>query len=107
MNAAEVAAFSRTYGVIGEAERRTFPLARSTMKASGDGSDRWTIVGHASVFGQPSTELRSALGSFTEYVMPGAFDAVLQRRPDCVLTWDHDTQKPLARSSAGSLELTS
>jgi HK97 family phage prohead protease len=103
---ADLAAFRRTYGVLGDTERRTFSLAKATMTPSGRGDARWNIVGHASVFGSPSVEMRSALGNFTEYVMPGAFDKVLARQPDVLLLWDHDTSLPLARTTAGNLELT-
>src|SRR5207248_2463758 len=65
------------------------------------------IIGHAAVYRQPSVEMRSTAGSFTEYIAPGAFDAVLRGKPDCLATWDHDTRYVLGRTTNGSLELSS
>lgn len=97
--------FRSLYGTLGEAERRTFALARGKVTNTAQG-DRLKIVGHASVFGSPSVEMQSRAGAFTEFIQRGAFDAVLARKPDCLLLWDHDTRYPLARTAAGSLELS-
>lgn len=106
MTEAELRAFRRAYGVPGEAERRTFKLARAQVKNSGDGSGRLKVVGHAAVFNSNSVELRSAHGRFIERIDPHAFDNVLSRDPDVLLTWDHETTLPLARTTAGTLELS-
>ncbi len=98
--------FRTLYGTLGETERRTFALARGKVTNTAQG-DRLKIVGHASVFGSPSVQMQSRAGTFTEYITRGAFDAVLARKPDVLLLWDHDTRYPLARTAAGSLELTS
>jgi uncharacterized protein len=97
--------FRSLYGTLGETERRTFTLARGKVTNTATG-DRLKIVGHASVFGSPSVEMVSRAGAFTEYIQRGAFDAVLARKPDCLLLWDHSTLHPLARTTAGTLELT-
>lgn len=97
--------FRSQFGTLGEAERRTFTLARGQVKNSQSG-DRLKIVGHASVFGSPSVEMVSRAGAFTEYIQRGAFDSVLARKPDVLLLWDHSTLHPLARTAAGTLELT-
>ncbi len=97
--------FRTLYGTLGEAERRTFALARGKVTNTAQG-DRMKIIGHASVFGSPSVEMVSRGGAFTEFIQRGAFDNVLSRKPDVLLLWDHDTRYPLARTSAGSLELS-
>jgi uncharacterized protein len=101
------AEFRRGYGTLGDVERRTFALAHARAKDSGSGDGRLHIVGHAAVFNSPSVELRSPYGNFVEYIAPHAFDDVLASNPDCVLTWDHLTDKALARTTAGTLELSS
>lgn len=92
-------------GQLGEIERRTVRLERGKVTASGDGSGRLKVVGHASVYDSPSVEMRSKLGSFTEYIAPGAFDHILSRKPSVVFNWDHESRWPLASTDAGTLEL--
>lgn len=107
MRDSELRAFQRTYGLLGERERRTVPLGSgSRIAPTGNGDGRLKVIGHASVFNSPSVEMRSKYGSFTEFIAPHAFDAVLSRNPDVLLTWDHDTSLPLARTTAGTLELS-
>jgi HK97 family phage prohead protease len=103
----DLQAFRRTFGELGERERRTFPLGNgSKVAVVGNDPDRLKVVGHAAVFNSPSIELRSRdRGSFVEFIAPNAFDTVLRSNPDVVLTWDHDTRYPLARTTAGTLEL--
>jgi HK97 family phage prohead protease len=96
---------SSPLGELGEIERRTVRLERGKVTASGDGSGRLKVVGHASVYNSPSVEMRSRLGSFVEYISPGAFDDVLSRSPSVVFNWDHDSRWPLASTDAGTLEL--
>lgn len=103
---ADLQAFRRTFGALGETERRTFPLARASVKQSGSGDGRLKIVGHAAVFNSPSVEMMSPFGSFIERIAPHAFDVVLRTSPDVLLLWDHDTRYALARTTAGTLELT-
>lgn len=49
--------------------------------------------------------MNSPAGPFIEYVHPRAFDNVLARSPDVLLTVDHDTRYTLARTN-GTLELS-
>lgn len=100
--------FRRTFGELGERERRTFKLGSgSKVAAVGDDPSRLKVVGHAAVFNSPSIALRTREGgSFIEFIAPTAFDNVLRSNPDVVLTWDHDSRYPLARTTAGTLELT-
>jgi HK97 family phage prohead protease len=101
-----LADFRRAFGTLGETERRTFPLANGRVKNTGTGDGRLKVIGHAAVFNSPSVELSSRAGTFTEYIAPGAFDAVLRSEPDVLLLWDHNTLYPLARTTADTLELT-
>jgi HK97 family phage prohead protease len=103
---ADLPAFRRTYGVVGDKERRVVPLERVKMTNTGNGDGRLKVIGHAAVFNSPSVEMRGPVGSFIERIHPRAFDNVLRRNPDVVLTWDHNTLYPLARTSAGTLELS-
>ena len=107
---AEVRSFQRTFGMFGDVERRTFTHSATMRKAGTEASGRndgsIQIKGHAAVFGQPSVEMRSQLGNFTEYIDPSAFDNVLKRNPDVILDWDHDTRWVLARTANGTLELS-
>jgi uncharacterized protein len=96
----------------GQSERRTFTLdhakarlARTGGKGLADG--KLQVVGHAAVYNRPSVEMSSHKGSFIEHIAPNAFDKVLRSRPDVLLTWDHETSLVLARTYAGTLELSS
>ena len=58
------------------------------------------IEGYAAVYNKLSEDL----GGFREKVAPGAFRKAL-KRSDTVMLWNHDSNIPLARVSAGNLEL--
>ena len=105
MRESEIREFRARYGVLGEAEKRSFSLTGASVKNTGDGSDRLKVVGHAAVFNSPSVEIQSRYGAFIERISPRAFDAVLATNPDTLLTWDHSTLHPLARTN-GTLELS-
>lgn len=75
---------------------------RAEVRASGAGQDYYTVRGHAAVFAK-TTEL---FPGFTEEVAPGAFKRVLSSNPDVFLLVAHDLSRPLARTMAGSLELS-
>lgn len=99
------------FGVFGELERRSFTHTVGEMRNSGtpetgtnDGT--FQVIGHAAVFGKPSVEMMSPLGVFTEYINARAFDPVLARLPDVLLTIDHDPGKTLARTTAKTLDLS-
>jgi HK97 family phage prohead protease len=102
----DLVAFARTYGSPGERERRTVPLTQARARTSGGGDGRLKISGHAAVFDTPSVEMRTSYGRFVEFIDRHAFDHVLTKQPDVLLTWDHSTTLPLARTSAGTLELS-
>ncbi|MGO4637234.1 HK97 family phage prohead protease [Mesorhizobium sp. 2RAF45] len=60
------------------------------------------ISGYAVVF---NTE--TLIGSFREKVARGAFDKSLQEYPDVLALWNHDYDRPLGRTSSGTLDLRS
>lgn len=80
-------------------ETRYFTL--SELRAETEGDTR-KISGYASVFNSFSEPIG---GMFREIVRPGAFRKTIAEG-DQVLLWSHDTAKPLARKSAGTLALT-
>lgn len=108
---AEVTTFRDRYGEFGLVERRSFPFQLATAKRAGtpesgrnDGSLQ--VIGHAAVFGKPSVEMNSPFGTFTEYMDPSAFNNVLSRGGDVLLTWDHDSRWILGRTGNNTLELS-
>jgi Escherichia/Staphylococcus phage prohead protease len=59
------------------------------------------IRGYAAVFDSPSEDM-----GFREVIEPGAFRrALADPNTDVVLNWQHDSAQPLARQSAGNLQL--
>lgn len=78
--------------------RRTFPI---TELRADDTSEGRKISGYASVFDSYSEPIS---GLFREIVRPGAFRKTLGEG-DQILLWSHDTGKPMARKSAGTLNL--
>jgi len=58
------------------------------------------VQGYAAVYNKLSEDL----GGFREKIKPGAFKDAL-KRSDTVMLWNHDPNIPLARVSAGNLEL--
>ena len=76
--------------------RRVFPLE---VRKTGDDGEM-LIEGHAAVFNSEVT-----IGDwFREIIRPGAFTKTLSER-DQVMLWNHDSGKPLARKSTGTLTL--
>ncbi|TIS53033.1 MAG: HK97 family phage prohead protease [Mesorhizobium sp.] len=61
------------------------------------------ISGYAVVFNRETT-----VGDvFREKIAPGAFDKSLRERPDILALWNHNYDRPLGRTSSGSLDLRS
>lgn len=82
----------------GPGERRTVAVP---VELRARPEDR-TVSGHAAVFDEEAD-----IGSFVEEVAPGAFrDALNRAGADVLLLWSHDAAQPLARQSAGTLELS-
>lgn len=95
--------FERRCGTFGDLERRSLPFTDGQVEVrdSGEGSDAYTVKGHAAVFNRKSLDL----GGFQEIIAPGAFDNVLDRTPHVLLLWDHDTRYQLASTKTNRLEL--
>lgn len=108
--AAQLRSLEHAYGVFGDVEKRTFRtsaelrVAGTTTTGTNDGTIQ--VIGHAAVFGQPSVEMMSPFGMFTEYIDSRAFNDVLKRGSDVILTWDHDTRYVLGRTVNRTLELS-
>ncbi len=60
------------------------------------------LVGHAAVFNKLSVDL----GGFREQIQPGAFAKTLKDSSDIPALWNHNSDKPLARTGNGSLVLS-
>lgn len=80
-------------------ETRTVTLVLDT-EARGEGGEL-KVSGHAAVFDSLSHDL----GGFREQIRPGAFAKAI-KRGDAFLLWGHERNTPLARVSAGNLELS-
>lgn len=61
-----------------------------------------TFVGTAVVYDSPSELI---FGMFREYIKPGAFDKCLAKKPDVMCFRDHNPERILGRTSAGTLKL--
>ena len=61
-----------------------------------------TITGYAAVFDSASEDL----GGFTEFIADGAFDDVLSGNPDVRGLSNHDSNRLLGRTSAGTMRLS-
>jgi Escherichia/Staphylococcus phage prohead protease len=77
-------------------ELRSVPLLE--LEAPGDGS---TFSGYAAVFDEDAD-----LGGFTESVSRGAFRKVLAEGRNIPMLWNHNPDKPLAMTEAGTLTLS-
>jgi HK97 family phage prohead protease len=73
------------------------PVARHLR----DDSGATMLSGLAIVFNSASLDL----GGFTEYVKPAAIDRSLANGSDVLWLWNHDSNLPIGRRSAGTLDL--
>jgi uncharacterized protein len=65
-------------------------------------SDGMRLEGYAALFDSRSENL----GGFTETIRPGAFRASLKARNDIKLLWNHNSDKVLGSTRAGTMTLT-
>ena len=90
-------------------ERRFLMLGEMPKKLafvkSRSSAGNMKFKGYAARYSSTSNDL----GGFREILAPGAFDKVLSRRskPDVVLTYNHNSDMLLARTSSGTLRLAS
>ncbi|MHA2069856.1 MAG: HK97 family phage prohead protease [Candidatus Thorarchaeota archaeon] len=80
-------------------ERRYLVFSDAELRIIGDEDDP-VIEGYAAVYNKLSEDL----GGFREKIAPNAFRNAL-KRTDTVMLYNHDPNYPLARVSAGTLEL--
>ncbi len=80
-------------------ERRYLVFTDAELRIIGDEDDP-VIEGYAAVYNKLSEDL----GGFREKIAPNAFKDAL-KRTDTVMLYNHDPNYPLARVSAGTLEL--
>ena len=91
--------FERRFLMLGEMPKKlAFVKSRSS-------AGNMKFRGYAARYSSTSNDL----GGFREILAPGAFDKVLARRskPDVVLTYNHNSDMLLARTSSGTLRLAS
>jgi hypothetical protein len=84
-------------GASAEPERRYFPFEQTMRASEEDG--KLIIEGYAIVYNQ-----YAPIFSFREIIRPGAATEVLKSADELVL-WDHESSQPMARRSAGTLEV--
>jgi HK97 family phage prohead protease len=85
-----------------KSERRTVHLEDVEWRDSvASGEPKLIVRGHGAVFNRLSLDL----GGYRERVEPGAFTDVLDRNPDALLNWDHNTTLSLARTRSSKYKL--
>jgi HK97 family phage prohead protease len=80
-------------------ERRSIKARVRTFRAEGDDVPKKISLRI------PYNSLSEDLGGFREMIAPGAFTRCLRDNSEVMSYWNHDTSKPLARRSNGSLSL--
>src|SRR5258705_12398593 len=75
-------------------------LGTHELRASKSG-DKMVVKGYAATYGTLSKDL----GGFRERIAPGAFRRILSTSPDVVMTFNHDLNTVLGRTTAGTLRL--
>ena len=80
------------------AERRFMPFA-GAMRAVGSDDGAMIIEGYPIIY-----NVYAPLWGFREIIRPGAATEALKRSDELVL-WDHESSQPMARRSAGTLEV--
>lgn len=83
-----------------EKEKRVFDFTDIEIRELPDGETR-QIDGYAATYGNYSQDL----GGFIEIIERGFFDEVLEN--DVLSLWNHNSDKPLGRTSSGTLSISS
>jgi uncharacterized protein len=76
-------------------------LGTHELRASKSG-DKMVVKGYAATYNTLSKDL----GGFRERIAPGAFRRILSTNPDVVMTFNHDVNSVLGRTTAGTLRLS-
>ncbi len=87
-------------------QERRFINARLEIRQAGD--DGPALIGYAALFSRPGEKqgLSGDLGGWRERCSPTAFDRALKDpNLDCSMLFNHNPDKPIARTRAGSLKL--
>jgi uncharacterized protein len=88
-------------------ERLTFDLVRVMMTRAAKGDDGpGTFVGHAAVFNKRAPIGDPKTWGFWEEIDPHAFDRALAEEQDVRFLVDHDPSRLLARTTSGTLDLS-
>lgn len=83
-----------------QAERSAYAPARDPFeRRASEAADDAVLRGHAIVF----DSLSGDVGGFFERIKPQAVDRMIAERTDLLGLWNHDSAKPIARASAGTL----
>lgn len=82
-------------------ETRFYNLAEIEVRSNGESGDN-EIDGYAATYNEASEDL----GGFIEVIERGFFDNAL-KTSDVVSLWNHNSDKPLGRQSAGTLRVAS
>lgn len=72
-----------------------------TLRDAADGKPA-VLTGYAALFNSRSVDL----GGFVEIIRPGAFTRSLKETPEVLALAHHDTSRPLARRSVGTLNVS-
>jgi HK97 family phage prohead protease len=80
--------------------------AKIELRASGDGTQKKFIVGHAAVWDQWTTLYDSRYWLFREVIRRGAFTACLKEGADVRSLFNHDPNFILGRTKSGTLVIT-
>lgn len=90
-----------------EKETRYLPSPMAAVRLDGDDGETQTIVGHASVYYDGTTETEYELwDGARERIMPGAFQSDLNGEGDVRALVNHDPNYLLGRQSSGTLSLS-
>lgn len=81
------------------------PSTTVLLRAEESGSGR-KAVGYASVFNSWTTLYKSPYSEVREVIRPGAFRNAIAEGQDVRALWNHDSNHPLGRTTAGTLRLS-